>query len=131
MTAVFGELNDVVDCLEKELGMTRPCTLCWAKNMRNTKKYCLFTCLSTMFTGFMSDNNVPGAGEDGWLNQCKFCDERMSGPAFVECSGTARRRLGIVSDLERNPAENCNKTDVNWIDVDWDVLFPGMTLPAP
>jgi hypothetical protein len=76
-----------------------------------------------MFTGFMSNNNVPGAGDQGWLNQCLFCDEKLSGPAFVTCSGVARRRLGIVSEIERNPDEQCQQTDVDWVSVDFDTLF--------
>ena len=75
--------------------------------MENTAKKCLSTCLRTLFSGFMTDNNVPGAGVQGWMNQCLFCDEKMSGPAFVTCSGVARRRLGIFSEIERNPEEQC------------------------
>jgi hypothetical protein len=83
--------------------------------MKNTAHECLFSCMRTLFTGFMSNNNVPGAGDDGWLNQCLQCDEKLSGPAFVTCSGVARRRLGIQSEIERNPEELCPVVDVNWI----------------
>jgi hypothetical protein len=71
--------------------------------------------MRTLFTGFMSNNNVPGAGDDGWLNQCLQCDEKLSGPAFVTCSGVARRRLGIESEIERNPEEQCPAVDVDWV----------------
>jgi hypothetical protein len=126
--SMFGKYEDLVKCHTDKIGFTRPCTICWTDNMKNTQKQCLFTCLKTLFTGFMSDNNVPGAGEQGWLNQCIFCDERMSGPAFVECSGVARRRLGIVSEIERNPEEQCPNTDVDWVNVDWDELWNSDTL---
>jgi hypothetical protein len=122
VVAVFRKFEELVDCLEDETGFTRPCTICWAENMENTRKQCLFTCLMTFFTGFMSEHNVAGSGNQGWLNQCLFCDEKMSGPAFIKCSGVARRRLGIVSEIERNPAEQCKNTDVDWINVDWDGL---------
>jgi hypothetical protein len=32
----------------------------------------------------MADNNVKGVGDRGWLNQCLFCDEKLSGPEFVK-----------------------------------------------
>jgi hypothetical protein len=71
--------------------------------------------MKTLFTGFMSNNNVPGAGTQGWLNQCVQCDERRSGTEFVTCSGVARRRLGIKSDIERDPEEQCSLVDVDWL----------------
>lgn len=123
--AVFGSYSDLVKCLEGKIGFSRDCTMCWADNMLNTLRNCIFTCMTTMMTGFMKSNNVRGAGDRGWLNQCLFCDEKRSGPEFVTCSGPARRRLGIVSEIERNPAEQCNKTDFDWVDVDFDTVFPG------
>jgi hypothetical protein len=72
--------------------------------------------MKTLFTGFMADNNVKGAGDGGWLNQCFQCDERLSGPGFVKCSGVARRRLGIPSEIVRNPAEQCPFVDLDWVD---------------
>lgn len=121
--SMLGSYEELVACLDDKIGFTEDCTKCWADNMISTGKQCLFTCMVTMFTGFMSNNNVPGAGDQGWLNQCLFCDEKLSGPAFVTCSGVARRRLGIVSEIERNPDEQCQQTDVDWVSVDFDTLF--------
>ena len=118
----LGTADDVSDCLESKIGFTRPCTKCWTDNMINTGQKCLNTCMRTLFSGFMTDNNVPGAGDEGWLNQCLFCDEKMSGPAFVTCSGVARRRLGIVSEIERNPEEQCQNVEVDWVNVDWESI---------
>jgi hypothetical protein len=114
MQAIFGKYAELVDCLENHIGFSRGCTECWAINMRNTAKKCLTTCTQTLFTGFMTHNNVPGSGDQGWLNHCLLCDERMSGPAFITCSGVARRRLGISSEIDRNPKEQCDLVDVNW-----------------
>eukprot|EP00522_Entomoneis_paludosa_P009682 CAMPEP_0172448272 /NCGR_PEP_ID=MMETSP1065-20121228/7317_1 /TAXON_ID=265537 /ORGANISM="Amphiprora paludosa, Strain CCMP125" /LENGTH=449 /DNA_ID=CAMNT_0013199715 /DNA_START=337 /DNA_END=1686 /DNA_ORIENTATION=+ len=116
----FGTKSDVSDCLQSKIPFSRPCANCWTDNMVNTATKCLSTCMRTLFSGFMTDNNVPGAGDQGWMNQCLFCDERMSGPAFVTCSGTARRRLGIVSEIERNPEEQCKNMDITWDGVNWD-----------
>jgi len=68
---------------------------------------------------------VEGAGDTGWLNKCLFCDERRSGPAFVTCSGVARRRLGIQSEIERNPDQQCTRMDIDWLNVNWTAQFPG------
>jgi hypothetical protein len=62
----------------------------------------------------MSNNTVPGVGTQGWLNQCLQCDEKLSGTAFVTCSGAARRRLGITSEIERNPEQQCVSVGVDW-----------------
>jgi hypothetical protein len=113
--AVIGKYIDLVTCLEDRIEFTRECTYCWADNMKSTASKCLFTCMRTLFTGFMSNNNVPGAGDQGWLNQCLQCDEKLSGPGFVTCSGVARRRLGIKSEIERNPEEQCPYVGVDWL----------------
>ena len=65
----------------------------------------------------MANNNVESAGSDGWLNHCLFCDEKLSGPAFVTCSGVSRRRLGIVSEIERSLDEQCQNVDLDWVNV--------------
>ena len=118
----LGSFNDLVDCLQDRIPFSDDCAVCWAENMRNTGRECLFTCVATLFTGFMAHNNVEGAGSDGWLNHCLYCDEKLSGPAFVTCSGVARRRLGIVSEIERNPAEQCKRVDIDWVNVDISAL---------
>jgi len=118
----LGTFDDLVDCLQGKIDFTEDCTVCWAENMRNTGRECLFTCIHTLFTGFMASNNVAGAGSNGWLNHCLYCDEKLSGPAFATCSGVARRRLGIVSEIERNPAEQCRNVDIDWVNVDFDTL---------
>lgn len=122
--AVLGSEIALTSCLQGKIGFTPECTTCWADNMKTTSQKCLFTCMVTLFTGFMSNNNVPGAGEQGWLNQCLFCDEKMSGPAFVTCSGVARRRLGIRSEIERNPEEQCTNVDIDWVTANFTELFP-------
>eukprot|EP00543_Licmophora_paradoxa_P012096 CAMPEP_0202465152 /NCGR_PEP_ID=MMETSP1360-20130828/64570_1 /ASSEMBLY_ACC=CAM_ASM_000848 /TAXON_ID=515479 /ORGANISM="Licmophora paradoxa, Strain CCMP2313" /LENGTH=477 /DNA_ID=CAMNT_0049088765 /DNA_START=60 /DNA_END=1493 /DNA_ORIENTATION=- len=113
--AVLGTEEQLVNCLEERIGFSRDCTVCWSDNMINDVKHCLFTCISTLLTGLSSDNNIPGAGSEGWLNHCLQCDEKMSGTAFVTCSGVARRRLGIKSEIERNPAEQCPHVRLDWL----------------
>jgi hypothetical protein len=126
--AVFGTYEELTNCLKKKIGFTDSCTKCWTDNMINTANFCLFTCMKATFTGLARTNNVKGTGNETiWLNQCIYCDEKMSGPKFVSCSGVARRRLGIVSEIERNPEEQCKNTDVDWVSVKFDDLFPNIT----
>lgn len=50
------------------------------------------------------------------LDPCHACDERFCGHAFVECAGANRRRVGVVSDIERDlDVEVCTKVDWEWI----------------
>ena len=129
--AVFGTYDELTRCLKEKIGFTDTCTKCWTNNMLNTAEYCLFTCMKATFTGSARTNNVKGTGNGTvWLNQCIYCDEKMSGPDFVTCSGVARRRLGITSEIERNPEEQCRNTDVDWVSVNFDELFPNIMAPA-
>jgi hypothetical protein len=128
--ALFGEYDDLLDCLDVKIGFSPPCTDCWAENLLNTAKYCLFTCIKAELTGSARSNNVKGTGnETVLLNQCIYCDEKMSGPDFVTCSGVARRRLGITSEIERNPEEQCHNTDFDWVNVNFHELFPNLKPP--
>jgi hypothetical protein len=123
--AVFGSYEELMECLQDKINFTPPCTKCWTENMINTATYCLFTCMKATFTGTATTNNVKGTGNKTvWLNQCIYCDEKMSGPAFVNCSGVARRRLGVVSEIERNPDEQCKNVDIDWVNVNFTALFP-------
>ena len=63
--AVLGKYEDLVACLQSNIGLSEDCTVCWADNMKTTASGCLYTCMTTMFTGFMSSNNVEGAGDRG------------------------------------------------------------------
>jgi hypothetical protein len=113
-TAVLGSTDELHECLEDRIGFSNECRTCWVENMECDAKLCLFTCMKTLFTGGLKENNVPQAGDQGWLNRCLQCDERRCGTAFVTCSGAARRRLGIRSDIERNPDEICPHVEFDW-----------------
>jgi hypothetical protein len=72
-------------------------TVLKADNMQNTARKRLFSCGEDNFFHQYEQQQRPGAGDSGWLNQCLQCDEKLSGPAFVTVR-VARRRLGIESD---------------------------------
>jgi hypothetical protein len=114
-TAMLGSKDELDDCLEESIGFSDDCRTCWAENMLCDTKRCVFTCMKTLFTGFLSLNNVPQAGDEGRLNWCLQCDEKRCGTGFTTCSGVARRRLGIRSDIERNPDEICPHVKIDWL----------------
>ena len=97
-------------CMETNVGFTPPCLDCWLDNMVCGVQKCLFTCLKSQYIDWDPKNH-----DDGRINRCYQCDEKMCGPAFLECSGTNRRRQGIRSDLSRDDdKELCRSVDVNW-----------------
>lgn len=99
-------------CMEEMVGFTKPCEDCWVDDIECNVRHCKFTCLKSKYLfRDMRDNNE----EDGALNDCLECDEKMCGPKFVKCSGSNRRRLGIISDISRdNEHERCHSVDVDW-----------------
>jgi hypothetical protein len=130
LVVIFGTYSDLVQCLEDRINFSSECTTCWADNMINTGKECKFSCLSTLLTGFLASNNVAGSGEQVRLNHCFECDEKMSGTAFVTCSGVARRRLGIESAIERNPDQLCKTVGSETVKLDWLMYFDDKQGPA-
>ena len=97
-------------CMETNVGFTPPCLDCWLDNMVCGVQKCVFTCLKSQYIDWDPKNH-----DDGRINRCYQCDEKMCGPAFLECSGTNRRRQGIRSDLSRDDdKELCRSVDVDW-----------------
>lgn len=106
-----GGLGAVHKCMQERVGFTPACEDCWVDDIVCNVKHCKFTCIKSKYLfRDMTDNNE----EDGELNDCLECDEKMCGPQFLKCSGSNRRRLGIVSDIDRDAYEECNEVDVDW-----------------
>ena len=89
-------------CLERHVGFTSPCAVCWIENFTCTIARCAAVCFGYYTLGL-------GTWEDQ-LNPCFACDERQCGPTFVACAGANRRRSGIVSDIPRLEGEVCTHT---------------------
>lgn len=106
--------KDPYYCLQSQTNLTDGCTRCWIDNYECNINSCLATCVKERFLAF-----VPALGD--WsdarpLSNCHACDERLCGPAFVGCAGANRRRVGVVSDIERDAErEICGKVDWEWI----------------
>ena len=106
---IFLGRKAVEKCMEERVGFTPACEDCWLDNIGCSFKSCKFTCIK--YKLFRQDNNN---GEDD-LNDCLKCDERMCGEDFTVCSGSNRRRMGIISDIGRNAdIEQCTDVDVDW-----------------
>lgn len=97
-------------CMESKVGLTPPCLDCWLDNFVCGFQKCVFTCMKSEYIDWDPKNHA-----DGRINRCYECDERLCGPAFINCSGTNRRRQGIHSDLSRDDdKELCQSVDVDW-----------------
>ncbi|CBL44926.1 Hypothetical protein HDN1F_13430 [gamma proteobacterium HdN1] len=99
-------LDAKLACME-EIGFTPACAASWAYNGDKTGQTCALTCVSEygllpLLTG---TETTPPVNENGELNACLLCDERMSGPGFQYSAGRTRRNSGIVSEIDRPDAE--------------------------
>eukprot|EP00545_Synedropsis_sp_CCMP1620_P013852 CAMPEP_0119019762 /NCGR_PEP_ID=MMETSP1176-20130426/22599_1 /TAXON_ID=265551 /ORGANISM="Synedropsis recta cf, Strain CCMP1620" /LENGTH=341 /DNA_ID=CAMNT_0006974043 /DNA_START=47 /DNA_END=1072 /DNA_ORIENTATION=+ len=107
---IFLSQSKVETCLEEKVGFTADCNECWVSNIACTFNHCKFTCIKTKMFG--SKHN---GGDNTDLNECLHCDEVMCGPAFLDCSGANRRRMGIVSDIGRDAnQEQCQDVSIDW-----------------
>ena len=85
-------------CFSEEVGFTDACNDCWTDNVMCDQVHCKYTCLWAIGTGQRNNR------EDGALNPCLACDERMCGTNVTLCAGANRRRAGIKTDIARNQA---------------------------
>mmetsp|Transcript_8890 Transcript_8890/g.11834 ORF Transcript_8890/g.11834 Transcript_8890/m.11834 type:complete len:303 (-) Transcript_8890:55-963(-) len=100
-----------LDCLQKASNLSTDCAHCWVENAECNKRHCRTTCLHYKVFPFLPTTTI-GSWKDPRLDPCITCDERFCGPGFVACSGANRRRVGVVSDLQRDMnLEMCDKTD--------------------
>ncbi|KAG7351274.1 hypothetical protein IV203_010634 [Nitzschia inconspicua] len=105
--------QDALQCSLQQSGLSMDCGKCWVDNYKCNKNNCMHTCIKQRFFPFIPSWN-------DWksepLDPCIACDEKLCGPAFVECAGANRRRAGIVSDIERDlDKEICDKVDWKWV----------------
>lgn len=119
--AVYGELDltrmaricskrtgfdEKLQCMQ-DIGFTPACAESWAYNAAKTGQSCALICVAEyglvpLLTG---TENKPPVDENGELNACLMCDERMAGPGFQYSAGRTRRNSGIVSEIDRPDAE--------------------------
>lgn len=113
VTALLQGRDSAHDCLEKSVGFTESCNDCWVDNMMCTIRSCMFTCAWTSLFSTIKVNSATGDAPQQ-LNECLKCDEKRCGPAFLQCAGANRRRVGINSDIQRDHREECKVVDDAW-----------------
>lgn len=94
-------------CLMEEIGFEERCAETWARNALHTRRHCLAPCIGHygLWNLLTDDISVPNTDEDGNLNPCLACDERISGPGFQYAAGRTRRNSGLTSAIARPAAE--------------------------
>jgi len=90
-----------------EIGLEERCAEAWTDNALHTRRHCLGVCIghSGLWNMVTNDFHAPHTDEDGNLNPCLACDERVSGPGFQYAAGRTRRSSGLTSAITRRPAE--------------------------
>ena len=102
------------ECFKEQARLTDSCTDCWIDNALCTFQKCIATCFKWRFLPFLP--SLSRIDADPRLNPCHACDEKLCGPAFLECSGANRRRVGVVTDIQRDEGtEVCDLVDMEWI----------------
>lgn len=87
----LSNFDSLVSCLQ-DLGFTKPCAQIWGYNTYHTRDSCFSLCLPPP---------EKYHNEDGTLNPCLECDERISGPVFKAVAGRTRRNTGLASSICR------------------------------
>ena len=113
----------IKQCFQEQSQLTAPCVDCWMLNVDCNWKYCFNTCVKQKVRPFRWLPSLYRRKHDSPMDPCLECDERMCGPPFIECAGANRRRVGVVSDIQRNvELEVCKK-------VDWDYILESAQAP--
>lgn len=76
------------------------------------KKNCVFIYLQSLLMNEVSNFNVNPNDIT-----TTTCDEALCGPDFVPCSGATRRRMNIVSDIQRPQDQQCDVAKEDWSSV--------------
>ncbi len=99
-------LAEKKSCMQ-QIGFTEPCAETWAYNAQKTAQSCPLVCIRTygLLPLLKGEESVPPVNDQGELNACLLCDERMSGPGFQYAAGRTRRNSGIISEIDRPDAE--------------------------
>jgi hypothetical protein len=96
-------LGDGAACFERDTELTRPCIDCWMENVQCTRTNCFVPCVWELMTG--KGQNIDAQT----LSKCFACDEYYCLEGFINCAGMSRRRAGVVTDIDRDRTEICNK----------------------
>ena len=118
----FKNINYVKQCFQAHSQLSSDCVECWIQNVQCNWNHCFKTCIKHKAPPFKWLPSLYHRKHESPLDPCVECDERMCGPTFVTCAGANRRRVGVVSDLQRNlELEICDKVDWNYISTTMEI----------
>mmetsp|Transcript_49945 Transcript_49945/g.55769 ORF Transcript_49945/g.55769 Transcript_49945/m.55769 type:complete len:886 (+) Transcript_49945:3-2660(+) len=111
--SILGSVDSVTECNEKTIGFTRECAKCWTEDGLCARNNCFWIFLQSMMINAITDfrvgfNDITSA----------TCDEAMCGPVFGPCVGAIRRKMNIISDIERPLSQQCLP-----VQEDWSIIF--------
>jgi len=111
--------DELVQCNHLQVGFTIPCAKAWAWDENHTKKHAVFTFLQAQFTQSFADMEVSFTD----ITMATI-DEAISGPEFVPRVGATRRRMNIISDIQRPKYQQCTAAQQNWAEIFTDPFYP-------
>ena len=120
--SLFGGGDAVTACLKQPpIEFLNECAECWTRDILCTKKYCAFIFLQSQLINTVGNFNVKEGTITSAVCEEAHC-ELEDGPGsgrmgFVECSGATRRRMDIVSSIERPEWQQCLIVDVNYTEL--------------
>lgn len=120
--SLFGGGDAVTSCLEQPpIEFQSECAQCWTRDILCTKAYCAFIYLQSQLINTVGNFNVKEGTITSAVCEEAHC-ELEDGPGsgrmgFVECSGATRRRMNIVSSIERPEWQQCLTVDVNYTEL--------------
>eukprot|EP00579_Thalassiosira_antarctica_P019928 CAMPEP_0201976280 /NCGR_PEP_ID=MMETSP0904-20121228/56709_1 /ASSEMBLY_ACC=CAM_ASM_000553 /TAXON_ID=420261 /ORGANISM="Thalassiosira antarctica, Strain CCMP982" /LENGTH=218 /DNA_ID=CAMNT_0048527313 /DNA_START=214 /DNA_END=867 /DNA_ORIENTATION=+ len=108
-----GGIDGLQKCLETDIGWTEECARCWAEDIFCTKNFCTFIYLQSLMTNQLGNFKVSPDAITSTTCEEAHCE--AGDGYFVQCSGSNRRRMNIVSGIARPDTEQCQIVDVD----DW------------
>ena len=120
--SLFGGEDAVTSCLEQPpIEFQSECAQCWTQDILCTKRYCAFIYLQSQLINTVGNFNVKEGTITSAVCEEAHC-ELEDGPGsgrmgFVECSGATRRRMNIVSSIERPEWQQCLIVDANYTEL--------------
>ena len=120
-TLLGGTFEDLVACTMDKTGFHEQCAQCWATDYQCTRKNCgligirafMINSVTNLQVG--ADEITPATCEEAMCEATEITGSQ----GFVECSGASRRRMNIISTIQRSAEEQCKMVDVP----DWSEFF--------
>jgi len=112
----------VTSCLEQPpVAFQGECARCWTRAIDCTKRNCAFIFLQSQLLDTAGNYHVAEGSVTSAVCEEAHC-ELEDGPGsgrmgFAECSGATRRRMDIVSSIERPEWQQCSIVDVDYAEL--------------